>query len=222
MINFLRDSPHKFNKEVCDNFLKTHGLYIEFTDIVSTYMAGCAEQLDMSDLSSFTSESHLPDYSNKSGLKSIPSQRQLHINRVHNFGSILTQELAQTQHVGGKKEASFPPIQLRNRKTSWPIARKYKPEVYNKQNYYDRFHSAPVTNLGSKKKSILCPNAIRKDQKTSATQKSNADSRSINLYSLLFINELTQSALQRPIQVSFHPPPVQPISQVPTSSIYFR
>lgn len=70
MINFLKSSPHKFDVQLCDSFLKKNGLYEEFNNVVQTYLNSCIDKLDLTGVESFTSESNLIDISNRSILKS--------------------------------------------------------------------------------------------------------------------------------------------------------
>lgn len=82
MVNFLKQSPHKFDITVCDGYLKKLSLFKEFNDIVSTYLRDCQEQLDLTSVDNFTSEIHVHDISNRSFNRSLESAKKLDIKRI--------------------------------------------------------------------------------------------------------------------------------------------
>ncbi len=224
MINFLRDAPYKFNLEVCDNFLRTHGIYSEFSDIVSVYMLDCVEQINTSDLSSFTSESHLHDHTNKSAFRTTGSHRMLHIKRVNNFGPILTQDSIQnnTCRENPKETVTLFDIKLTTRKISCPELKRNLLGNTKSNHRFDRNVSVPVIRAKINQKNILCPRATRKTIPTHLTRVRKTEIKPLDVFSLLFINEITQSAHQKPHKASFHQQPLQPLNKVPTSTIYFH
>lgn len=224
MINFLRDSPHKFNVEVCDNFLKTHGLQLDFSDIVSVYMLDCAEQIDTSDLSSFTSESHLPDHTNKSIIRSMGSHRMMYLRRHHNFEPVLTQDSMPAQIVQQTQGEliQFNEIRPPSRKLSCPNLQNKLRQVFNISRKLYKSSSTPIIRLKHMKKNLLCSRSSRKSSSSRSKLNSVTQKRSLDVFTLLFINEITQSALQRPHKAAHQQPTLQPLNKFHTSTIHFR
>jgi hypothetical protein len=89
MINFLKKNLHKFEQQVCDNFLKKHGLIDKFNEIRHMHFQSCEDQLDLSSINSFTSESNLIDISQRDLLRTIDSSRPTAIKGTSNLKSVL-------------------------------------------------------------------------------------------------------------------------------------
>lgn len=89
MINFLKQNPHKFNREICDAFLDKHGLTKKFQEISDIYMQDIRDKLDMTGLDSFISESNMMEISSRSILRSIDSNRRTEVRRVVTLQNML-------------------------------------------------------------------------------------------------------------------------------------
>lgn len=89
MINFLKQNPHKFNREICDAFLEKHGLIKKFQEISDIYLQDIRDKLDMTGLDSFISESNMMEISSRSILRSIDSSRRAEVRRVITLQNML-------------------------------------------------------------------------------------------------------------------------------------
>lgn len=89
MINFLKQSPEKFDKSLCERFLAQEGLTHEFNEVVELYMADFHAQIDLGGVDSFISETNLVDLSNRSMLKTMDRSRRTEIKRASDINSVL-------------------------------------------------------------------------------------------------------------------------------------
>lgn len=208
MINFLKQSPHKFDINVCDGFLKKQGLFVEFEEIVKTYLRDCQDHLDLTHLNSFTSDNSLEDFSNRSLLKSMDSHRKIELKR---FGYLPVLQSIDSPMVGCvglmlpkglrlNKEStlnrilpSYPNILTTpSRKEQRKERKRYAPSCPRLK---DKTHALFAMWSRHKKRSTSTPSSPSLPQ--SVLPRRHRLGRDIDLYSILYIQEITQLYLGR-------------------------